>query len=214
VIGAASPAALRDLRRAVRSHRRLLAALCTAAAVAAGLTVVAPAPPASTTVLSAARDLTAGHALALDDLSPLELPPSAVPAGALRPGAAVLGRIVAGPVRRGEPLTDVRLVGAALLARLPDSGLVAVPVRIADPGAVALLRAGDRVDVLAAAEGQPAAAVVAADALVVTVPAEDGSAGPLDGGALVVLATTPETARRVAQAAVSARLSVTVTGPG
>jgi pilus assembly protein CpaB len=206
--GPASPALLRDVRRAVRSHRRLLAAVCTATAVATGLSVLAPSPPASTTVLAAARDLTAGRALELDDLRALELPPSAVPAGALRPGASILGRVVAGPVRRGEPLTDVRLVGAALLAALPAPGQVALPVRIADPAAVGLLRAGDRVDVLAAAEGQATAVVVAADALVVTVPDGDQGADPLAGGALVVLATSPDTARRIAQAAVTARLSV------
>jgi len=52
--------------------------------------------------------------------------------------------------------------------------------------------------------------VVAANALVLTVPEGEDGAGPLDGGALVVLATTPDTARRLAQAAVAARLSVTV----
>jgi pilus assembly protein CpaB len=201
-------AALRELSRAVGTHRRLLAAACAAAAVGTGLSVLAPAPAPTTTVLAAAHDLTAGRALRLDDLRTLELPPAAVPAGALRPGAAILGRVVATPVRRGEPLTDVRLVGAALLAALPTPGQVATPVRIADPAAVALLHPGDRVDVLAATERE--AVVVAADALVVTVPAGAAGGDPLDGGALVVLATAPETARRLAQAAVAARLSVTV----
>jgi len=44
------------------------------------------------------------------------LPRALVPAGALLLDEAALGRLVAGPVRRGEPLTDVRLLGAGLLA--------------------------------------------------------------------------------------------------
>jgi Flp pilus assembly protein CpaB len=133
------------------AHRRLLAALLAGLAMLAGIAAVRPPAPATVTVLVAARDLAAGAALTLADLRSAALPPGAVPEGALRPGAAVLGRLVAGPVRRGEPLTDVRVLGPALLAaaaRGPD--VVAVPVRFADAGAVTLLRPGDRVDVLAA----------------------------------------------------------------
>ncbi|MCW2608570.1 MAG: Flp pilus assembly protein RcpC/CpaB, partial [Frankiales bacterium] len=76
------------------------------------------------------------------------------------------------------------------------------------PAGAALLRAGDRVDVLAAsADGQQESApVAAADVLVLAVPAPDEH---LEGG-LVVLATTPATASRLAAAAVSSRLSVVV----
>lgn len=233
--------ALRELRRAVSWHRGLIAAGLAAATVALSLSALAPKPPPRTRVLAAAHDLAAGAALSARDLATVALPPTAVPAGVLRPGAAVLGRLLAGPVRRGEPLTDVRLVGPRLLAALGD-GLVATPVRIADPGAVALLRAGDRVDVLAAATSQPDAApasvgapagpsatdpvsaaasadgggarsatVVAAGVAVVSVPAP-GQDGPLADGALVVLATSPEVAARLAAAAVSDRLSVLVRG--
>jgi Flp pilus assembly protein CpaB len=110
-------------------------------------------------------------------------------------------------VRRGEPLTDVRLLGAGLLVEATP-GLVATPVRLADPAGAALLSPGDRVDVLAApADGAaPAAPTVAADVTVLAVPTE---VEPADG-ALVVLATTPATAARLAAAAVASRLSVTV----
>jgi Flp pilus assembly protein CpaB len=208
-----SGALLRDLGRTIAIRRRLLAALCAGGAAAGALAVVAPAPPASTRVLAAARELAPGSVLTAGDLQIVALPPDAVPDGALRPDAAVLGRMVTGPVRRREPLTDVRLLGPELLAALPDRDQVAVPVRIADPAAVALLRTGDRVDVLAASEGAAEAAVVAPRALVVAVPRRDGTdSDPLDGGALVVLAATPAAARRLAQAAVAARLSVVVHG--
>lgn len=205
---------VRQAARLLDRHRRLVAALCAAAAVGAALAVLAPAPQPTTIVLAAATDLAAGHALTQADLRALALPPAAVPAGALRPGAPAVGRSVALPVRRGEVLTDVRFAGSALLAAVTAGGLVGAPVRIGDAAAVALLRAGDRVDVLGASDAQSAAAVLAGNVLVVSVPAgADGQRDPgLETGALVVLATTPETSRRLAQAAIASRLSVVLRG--
>ncbi|MCU1589184.1 MAG: hypothetical protein JWP11_440, partial [Frankiales bacterium] len=155
------------------------------------------------------RDLAAGTALSASDLRTVEVPRALSPAGALVATTEALGRVLAAPLRRGEPLTDVRITGAALLA--PGmSGLVAVPVRIADAASAALVTAGDRVDVLAAAArtGGPAgASVVAADAEVLAVPTSVQDGGD---GAMIVLATTPSIAARLAAAAVSSRLSLTV----
>ena len=66
-----------------------------------------------------------------------------------------VGRVLAGPVRSGEALTDVRLVGSSLLTR--GGRLVAAPVRLADPATAGLLHAGDRVDVLAVRTDEPQA---------------------------------------------------------
>jgi pilus assembly protein CpaB len=208
----------RSVVAAVAWHRRLLAAGLAAASTALGLTVVAPAPDPTVPVLAAARDLPAGAPLVERDLRPLALPPDAVPEGALRPGAAVLGRAPAGPVRRGEALTDVRLVGPGLLDAL-GPGLVATPVRIADAGSVGLLRPGDRVDVLAAraptvaeAGGAARASPVVQGVRVLTVPsAEDGG---LADGALVVLATREPEATALAAAAVDGPLSVVLRTEG
>lgn len=139
-------------QRAVAARRRIVAAAFAGLAVLFGLSALHPAAPRHVLVLAAAHDLVAGSALAAADVRTVALPPAAVPFGALRPGAAVAGRVVAGPVRRGEPLTDVRLAGPALLAAVGPPGAVAVPVRFADPGAAALLRPGDHVDVLAATD--------------------------------------------------------------
>jgi Flp pilus assembly protein CpaB len=206
--GGRLPAPLRELRRAVAWHRRLLAAGLAAGAVALGLSAVSPEPAETVPVLTAARGLLPGAPLAEADLAAVGLPPGAVPDGALRPGAEVLGRLLAGPVRRGEPLTDVRLVGPGLLDGL-GRGVRATPVRIADGGAVALLRPGDRVDVLATRAGTdgPAAAVpVARDVPVLSVPADEGAV--LADGALLVLATDADTARELAAATLDGRLSV------
>jgi Flp pilus assembly protein CpaB len=229
---------LRELARAMLWHRRLLAAGLAAAAVAAALSVLAPDPPATVQVVGAARDLRGGAPLRLDDLMSVALAPSSVPAGALTDRSSVVGRVLAGPVRRGEPLTDVRLLGRELLGGYAGAGdrLVAAPVRLADAGAAALLRPGDVVDVLAAYPEQAgdAATVVATAVRVLSVPrlgdgdgasggdSGDGLGGPGDGGlsslggagfadgALIVLATTPTAAGRLAHAAASARLSITL----
>jgi pilus assembly protein CpaB len=213
---------VRELGAAVAWHRRLLAAGLAAASVALGLSVVAPEPPRTEPVLAAARDLAPGAPLAEADLVAVSLPPEVVPDGALRPGAAALGRVPAGPVRRGEPLTDVRLVGPGLLDAL-GPGLVATPVRIADGGSVGLLRAGDSVDVLAvrtaaggvgavdAGAATPQAAPVVEGAPVLSVPDADSDA-PLAEGALLVLATDEEGAAALAAAAVAGPLSVVLRG--
>ena len=216
---------LRELRRAVSWHRRLLAAALVGAAVAATLTALAPEPPPSVAVLAAAHDLAGGAPLAAADLAEVLLPPEAVPSGALPVGQPVEGRVLAGPVRRGEALTDLRLLGPSLLERY-GAGVVAAPVRIADPATARLLRPGDLIDVLAAETGlgatseapgatgssAPAARVIAPGVRVVAVPADDELGGGFDvgGGALVVLATSGDVAAELARAAVTARLSVTL----
>jgi Flp pilus assembly protein CpaB len=224
-----------NLRRAFVRHRPLVTAALAAGAVAAALSVLAPEPPTTVAVLAAAHDLTAGQPLAPGDVATVDLPSAAVPDGVYASGDSPVGRILAGPVRRGEPLTDRRFVGPSLLAGFGD-GLVAAPVRLADPGILAALRPGDLVDVLAARvaadptvadspiapdHASPAslAAVVAAGVRVIAVPAaganvEDslGTASTvLSGdGAVVILATTPQAAQRLAAAAVTSRLSAIV----
>src|SRR3954454_23448926 len=161
--------------------RRLLAALCAAVAVLAAVKAVAPDPPRTVAVWAAARDLSGGSPLSSHDVQAVALPVGAVPAGALRAGAAVVGRLLAGPMRRGEPLTDVRLLEPSLLTALPDPGLVAVPVRVADGSAAALVRPGDLVDVLAISDpatgGPPTASTLATGLRVLAVPAHDSSGG-------------------------------------
>lgn len=197
----------RDLLRAAARHRALLAAGLAAASVAAGLSAVVPSPPTTVPVLTAAADLPAGRVLSAHDLAVAAVPPALVPDGALVDAAALAGRLLAGPVRRGEPLTDVRLLGPALL---PPGSDVAVPVRLAEPATAALVSAGDVVDVLSAApDGGAAADVVATGLDVLAVPDLADAAGE---GALVVVAASRATAARLAAAAVTGRLSLMVHG--
>jgi Flp pilus assembly protein CpaB len=213
---------LRELLRAGRWHRRLLASGLAAGATAAALQALEPPAPPSVVVVTAARDVPSGTRLGSADLTAVRFLPDAVPDGAVTDRRQVLGRTLVSAARRGEPITDVRLAGATA----PPDGtaaeaLVQVPVRIADPEAVALLRPGDVVDVLGAGQpdtggGSPfpsTARLLASAVRVVTVPRTGGSTTAVTSdGALVLLATSGTTAARLAGAAVTERLSVVLRG--
>lgn len=202
------------VRRRVLRHRRLLACLGAGVAVLAALQVLRPPQPATVAVWAAARDLPAGTVLAAEDLARVEWRPGTVPAHVVDDP---VGETVAAPVRRGEPLTDVRLVGPELVAAWP--GRVALPVRLPDTGVVALLEVGDRVDLYAADPVGPGEAALLGSRLpVIALPGDAGEAGgpgALTGappGRLVLLAVDRVTAAEVAGHAARSTLSVTISG--
>lgn len=188
----------RPVRRAVLARRRLLAAALTAVAVAAGVHAVAAPPPAEVSVLVAARDLPAGTVLAPGDLTSAAFAPGSVPAG-VAPEAA--GRTLAAPLRAGEPVTDVRLVGPALTEGYP--GLAAVPVRLPDAGMAGLLRVGDRIDLVSADPQGGGATVVASDVPVLAIPDVEPEVGASGlAGRLVVVGAPPAEVAGIADASV------------
>jgi hypothetical protein len=198
------PSLLRDLLRAARWHRRLLAGVAAAAAVYFGLLALSPSPPPTVAVLAAARDLTGGAVPAHDDLRTVDLPPGAVPAGALRPGADLTARLLSGPVRAGEPLTDARFLAPPAVPR----GSLAYPFRVDDADISALLRVGDHVNLYAATSTTAdAASLLARSVPVVALPAPRSATS----GALIVVAATPEVATRLAQASANSRITVALT---
>lgn len=164
----------------------MLAALCVGVAVFAGLRATASPPPASTEVLVVAKDLPAGAVLTSTDLVWREFAPDSVPAGVLDQAA---GRILAGPMRAGEPVTDRALVGPGLAAG--DRDVVVTPVRILDAESVGLLRVGDRIDLLATDLEGGGSTRVAIDVPVLATPAADPAAGDGLPGRLVVLGLPP-----------------------
>lgn len=200
------------LRRRLLAHRRLLAGLLTAVAVAAGLRSVAPAAPTTVGLTVAAHDLAAGAVLSADDLATTAVPPGAVPDGAL---AEPVGGLLATGVRRGEPITDARLVGPSLTTAHPD--LVALPVRLPDAAMAALLEPGDRVDLYAVAAGDgpgagpsAGAARVAADVLVLAVPPQKEAATSVTAGLagrLIIVGVPGDAVAHVADAAVRSFLT-------
>ncbi|MFI6760348.1 RcpC/CpaB family pilus assembly protein [Micromonospora sp. NPDC050417] len=119
----------------------------------------------------------------------LRQPPPTCPAAPPSPNPVVAERSSTGPGDSSAP------AGARLA--LP-AGMVGVPVRLAEPAAVAVVRPGDRVDLLVvprAGMASPARAteVVAARALVLDVL---GPQSAVDGSTALYLALPPEQAQR------------------
>ena len=197
---------LTSVRRAVLRRRRVLAAVLTAVAVAAGLHSVTAPPPPRIDVLVAARDLPGGTVLAPGDLARVPFAPGSVPDDL---ATSTTGRTLAAPVRRGEPVTDVRLVGPGLADGHP--GLTAVPVRLPDAGMVRLLAAGDRIDLVAADPQGSGARVVAAGVPVLAVPGAptDAASDGVTGRLVVVGAADQSEVTRIADAALRDFLTFT-----
>ena len=194
----------RALRRAVLRRRRLIAGLLTAVAVAAGLQATTAEPPPQVAVLVAAHDLPAGTVLATDDVRRVAFAPASVPEGVADDPS---GRTLAAPMRAGEPVTDVRLVGPALTDGYP--GLVAVPVRLPDAGMAGLLRVGDRIDLVSADPQGRSAETVAAGVPVLALPdtpTEVGATGLT--GRLVVVGAHPAEVAEIADASVRTFITI------
>lgn len=200
------------LRRAVLARRRVLAAVFAGLAVLTGIGAVRPPPPPSDAIVVAARDLPAGTVLAARDLRLTELPPGALPDGRFASVEPVVGEMVAAPVRRGEPLTDVRLVQDSLLQGYPR-GSVLSSIRIADASSLVGVRVGDTVNVLAsdpAAQRPPRTLAVGIQVASMSRPQE--SIGSSDAMVLRV-AVPEETALALADATVHESLAVVVAAP-
>ena len=195
---------VRAVRHRLLQRRRLIAAVLAGAAALAGLRAVVPPPPDTVDVLVARRDLPAGARLESGDLTRAAFPASLAPAG--RTDDAV-GRVLAAPIGRGEPVTGVRLVGPAL-AEAQD-GQTVLPVRLPDAGMAALLRPGDEVDLYATDPGTGEARLIAVGATVLATPRDvpEGPAGG-SGGALVVVGVSPAVALRLTGASLTQFLTV------
>jgi Flp pilus assembly protein CpaB len=161
-------------------------------------------------VTVASRDLPGGTVLTRRDREVRRLPAGVAPVVS---DLHAMVRTLAAPVRRGEPVTDVRLIGPGLAAAYPDR--VVLPVRIADAEAADLLQVGDRVDLVAADPRGGRASYVAVDVpvLAVPTPSDDSStSGPGSGltGRLVVVAALPDDVGRIAGAAATDLMSVAI----
>ena len=176
-----------DFVRTVRARRIAAALLVLLAAVAA----LRPDPnTVPRDVVVAIRELRPGITLTAEDVALRSRPSGTLPDGAETALEAVLGTTLTGPARRGEVLTDARVLTSRLaqLSIGPDARTV--PLHLADGAVLDLVRPGDVVDVLGAAQTDSSARprVVAADAVVVLV----SPAGP--GNDRVILVALPAAA--------------------
>jgi hypothetical protein len=130
--------------------------------------------------------------------------PGTAPSGRIRDP---VGRQLAGPLRRGEPVTDAALIGPSLVRDRPD--LVALPVRLPDTAMAELLRVGDEVDVISADPQGGPAATVARGAVVLALPPAPADAAA-DGlpGRLVLLGVHAAEVPSVSSATVTHFLTV------
>jgi Flp pilus assembly protein CpaB len=201
-----------ELSDLVHAHRRLLATVLVAVAAAGVLTSHHHSPGPTRAVWVASHDLKGGAPLRRSDLRLAEFPPALAPADAVPAATPPVGRLLAAAMRRGEPITDVRLLSTGLLAGSGNASDVAVPVRVSDgPAALALVHPGEAVDVIAsedvAGTGMTASAgPVVEDVRVLAVPAHLSS----DDAGLIIVAATEAQATALAEIPAGDRVSIAV----
>lgn len=162
----------------------------------------------------AAHDLAPGTELAAGDIA-IELRSApTIPEGSVDDPTALVGSTLAGAVRRGEILTDVRVLGPRLARATAGPDARIVPLHLADAALLDLLRPGDVVDVLAGADSSADPAgqrpeLLATDAHVILVSARAKAA---TGGAdrVLLVALPRHTANAVAGAALLRSITVTL----
>jgi Flp pilus assembly protein CpaB len=219
-----NPTLLRRISASLRPDwtRTVLARRVAAAGliVLAGIAALRSNPDGdSAQVVVAARDLRPGAALTPDDVRVEKRLAATIPEGSQADLGAVVGLTLAGPTRRGEVLTDVRLLGSRLaeaaIASKAGPGARIVPLHLADAALIDLVRVGDVVDVLAApttdAPGgtQAVTKVVATDAVVVLVSARQ-KVQAADSDRVVLVALPARVANTVAGAVLGQTVTLTL----
>jgi Flp pilus assembly protein CpaB len=205
LLGALRP----DWSRTVAARRVAAGTLVILAAIAA----VRSDPDADRVhIVVAAKDLSPGVALTASDVVVETRTATTIPDGSQSDVTTVVGATLAGPARRGEVITDVRLLGPRLAesAAGPDARIVPLP--LADTALLDLVRPGDVVDVLAAGPtdtGTDAGPqVIATDAIVVLVSGKPkGAANGSDR--VVMVAVGAQEANAVAGAALVQTVTLT-----
>lgn len=184
--------------------------------VLAGVATLSPDPAGEyAEVVVAERDLRPGTALTPGDVRLEKRLASTVPDGSRAELNAVIGATLAGPTRRGEVLTDVRLLGSRLAESTAGPDARIVPLHLADGALIDLVRVGDVVDVLAApATGsvdatQVVPKVVATDAVVVLVSAKQ-KVQAADSDRVVLVALPARMANTVAGSALGQAVTLTL----
>lgn len=181
----ARPARSLSSRARLARHRRLRQAAAAALLSLTVFLILRALTAAEVPVVVAARDVPAGQTLTTADLRTISAPAHILPTTAVTDVSSAEGHRLSLPVGVGEIVTTTSTDARAFGPLSPADR--AVHVRAADPGSLGLVRAGDRVDLLAAPDGR----TVAVDVRVLAVDAvETGTAlGPsINASGLVVAA--------------------------
>lgn len=158
------------------------------------------------------RDLAPGSTLTDGDVHVESRSTATLPDGAQADVSAVVGATLAGPARRGEVITDVRLLGARLAESVAGPDARIVPLHLEDAALLDLVRPGDVVDVLSVGSGtaddRPAPHVVATGAVVVLVSPKAAQRGGA-GDRVVLVALPAASAHTVAGIALVETITLT-----
>lgn len=191
------------VRHFILTRRRLLAAGFAGLAVFFALAAMKPTTAGGPVVVTR-HDLVSGSVLTAADLRTVSLPTARRPSHASASTAALIGRRLAGPMRRGEIVTDYRLLQPGLLAGYDDD-LVLSTVRIADATQLSSVKVGDHVNVIGSdPQGESGSSVIARRAVVISLPRTAGE----DNSPAVAVAVPEKVGLALATAALDARLSV------
>jgi Flp pilus assembly protein CpaB len=192
-----------DFARTVLARRIVAGVLVLLAGVAAWR----PDPHStSREVVVATRDLAPGITVTPDDVALSSRPAGTLPDGAVTTLDAAVGATLAGPSRRGEILTDARVLGSRLTGLSVGPNARTVPVHLADAAVLDLIRPGDVVDVLGAPSADSTARprLLAVGAVVVLVSAAAGD------GRVVLVALPAAAAHTLAAATLVQEVTLTI----
>ncbi|RAU97000.1 SAF domain-containing protein [Mycolicibacter senuensis] len=135
-----------DWARTMLARRVVAGALVVLAGVA---TIRSDPQSDRVDVVVASRDIAPGTPLTPEDVSLESRSARTVPDGVATDISSVLHTTLAGPARRGELLTDVRLLGSRLTEAVAGRDARIVGVHPADTALTDLVRTGDVVDIVA-----------------------------------------------------------------
>lgn len=190
-------------RRNVAVRRVIAAGLV----VAAGINV-AHQRGADPLVVTFAQPVGAGEVVGAAHLQLTRMPGGVIPDNALRELSAAEGQILAAPASRGEVVTSTRLVGPDLTRELvagePPESYSMVPVALAEPDIIPMLRHGATVDVITVMPDGTRPATIASGGRVVLAGGEEGT---------VMLLLPNADAAAVAAASLSSPLTLVLSPP-
>ncbi|MGO1317459.1 MAG: SAF domain-containing protein [Cellulomonadaceae bacterium] len=157
------PARRHRLRELTWRWRFMISALALGVAAAATVAQLRPAPLPTSPVVVLRTDVVAGEPVTERHVRLERHPSSLVPDGALGRVEDVADMTAAVPLPAGTVVSPGLLAGTDVTAHAPP-GTVVAPVRLTDPAVAALLRSGDRVDLILVADASQLATGVPADA--------------------------------------------------
>ncbi len=190
-----------------------LAAFLLLRGYAARLEAMNPGEP--TSVIVAGSRIARGTVLGPEMVEVVTLPSAFAPPGAMTAAADAAGRVALTDIAEGEAISATRVSAtpSGSLAGLVPPGLRAMVIRVSLPdGAV---RPGDRIDILATAEGQTWTDTVGSGLEVLRIFGDAGSpVSSKDAERPIAVLVDPGQAERLARAQTIGTLTLTIAPPG